>query len=198
MARSSSSALIAVEPGARRIGARDARRSASPTAVRPDGTGEPSRQGFCQPRPPARRIPLHNLRLAGSIGADVPRSRREGCASTSGPARRASSRISCCASSIMSPPASACCRSANPSRMVQTRPPTRSRASKTVTSAPSATRSCAAESPARPAPATTTDAPPGVVALTHSLYPNAVRVEWLSAVGCQLSAISCRLSARAR
>jgi hypothetical protein len=28
-------------------------------------------QGFCQPRPPARRIPLHNLRLAGSIGADV-------------------------------------------------------------------------------------------------------------------------------
>ena len=28
-------------------------------------------EGFRQPRPPARRIALHNLRPAGSIGADV-------------------------------------------------------------------------------------------------------------------------------
>src|SRR3954464_10004406 len=43
--------------------------------------------------------------------------------------------------------------------MVQTRPPTRSRASMTVTAAPIAVRSYAAVSPASPAPATSTDTP---------------------------------------
>ena len=61
-------------------------------------------------------------------------------ASASGPSSSTSVRISCCASSIMSPPASACWPSAKPSRIVQTRPPTRSRASTTVTSAPMALR----------------------------------------------------------
>ena len=54
------------------------------------------------------------------------------------PSSPASCRISCCDSSIMSPPASACWLSTKPLRMVQTRPPTRSRASTTVTAAPSA------------------------------------------------------------
>src|SRR5262245_21899339 len=44
-----------------------------------------------------------------------------------------------------------------PSRAVSTRPPTRSRASTTVTRAPMAARSRAAASPASPAPATRTD-----------------------------------------
>src|SRR5688572_7237993 len=60
----------------------------------------------------------------------------------------------------MSAPPSACWPSANPSRTVQTRPPTRSRASTTVTAAPRAVRSRAAARPASPAPATRTDAPP--------------------------------------
>src|SRR6185436_7856469 len=57
----------------------------------------------------------------------------------------------------MSPPASACCRSMNPSRTVNTRPPTRSRASTIVTRAPMAARSRAAARPASPAPATSTE-----------------------------------------
>src|SRR5262249_44226350 len=60
---------------------------------------------------------------------------------------------------MRSPPASACWRSAKPSRIVHTRPPTRLRASTTVTSAPAAVRSRAAASPARPAPATSTGTP---------------------------------------
>src|SRR5688572_7227827 len=60
----------------------------------------------------------------------------------------------------MSPPASACWPSEKPSRIVQTRPPMRSRASVTVTSAPSMERSRAAARPASPAPATSTVAPP--------------------------------------
>src|SRR5258708_2145780 len=59
----------------------------------------------------------------------------------------------------MSPPASACWRFAKPSRIVHTRPPTRSRGSTTVTSAPIDISSYAAVSPARPAPATSTEAP---------------------------------------
>ena len=48
---------------------------------------------------------------------------------------------------------------ANPSRSVQTRPPTRSRASTTVTAAPRASSARAADSPASPAPATMTRDP---------------------------------------
>src|SRR5688572_20936688 len=60
-------------------------------------------------------------------------------------------------SSIKSPPASACWSLAKASRTVRTLPPTRSRASKTVTCAPSFINRTAAESPARPAPTTITD-----------------------------------------
>src|SRR5262249_2167386 len=67
--------------------------------------------------------------------------------------------------SIMSPPASACWPSAKCSRMVHTRPPTRARASITVTSAPWADKSRAPARPARPAPATRTEDPRRVLAL---------------------------------
>src|SRR4051794_4629630 len=56
--------------------------------------------------------------------------------------------------SMYSPPASACWPPAK--RTVWTRPPTRSRASSTVTRKPARSSSCAATSPARPAPTTTT------------------------------------------
>ena len=54
-------------------------------------------------------------------------------------------------------------RPANSSRIVHTRPPTRSRASMTVTSAPRASSALAADSPASPAPATMTLDPPDPV-----------------------------------
>src|SRR4051794_13853409 len=57
---------------------------------------------------------------------------------------------------MYSPPASACWPAAR--RTVCTRPPTRGRASSTVTRKPARSSSCAATSPARPAPTTTTRA----------------------------------------
>ena len=60
-------------------------------------------------------------------------------------------------SSMDSPPASACRPGAKRSWKVITRPPTRSRASSTVTSHPLATKSRAHANPAKPAPTTTTE-----------------------------------------
>ena len=68
-------------------------------------------------------------------------------------------RTNDCSPSIRSAPASACCPAEKHSRTVWTRPPTRSRASTTVTAAPAASRSRAADSPASPAPATITRLP---------------------------------------
>jgi hypothetical protein len=74
------------------------------------------------------------------------------------PSAPTSFRISSCPSSMRSPPASACCRLRNASWRVRTRPPTRWRASITVTAAPRFDRSRAAVSPANPAPAIRTEA----------------------------------------
>src|SRR5690349_11428306 len=63
----------------------------------------------------------------------------------------------------MSAPPSACWPPVNPLRAVSTRPPTRSRASRTTTSAPIAARSRAAARPASPAPATSTRTPVSIM-----------------------------------
>jgi len=70
---------------------------------------------------------------------------------------RSSFLISSWSASIRSPPASACIPP-NPSRNVQTRPPTRSRASTTIALRPRRWRWYAAASPASPPPTINTDA----------------------------------------
>src|ERR1043166_9570969 len=75
------------------------------------------------------------------------------------PRSRASVSTCSCSRSIRSAPPSACWRAANTFLIVQTRPPTRSRASTRVTAAPRCSRARAADSPASPAPATTTLVP---------------------------------------
>src|ERR1700753_2613787 len=59
----------------------------------------------------------------------------------------------------------------SPNGTDQTRPPTRSRASSTVTSAPRARSASAAASPAKPAPTTTTRVPPPIGARLGSGGP---------------------------
>ena len=75
------------------------------------------------------------------------------------PTSAISLQISVWLSSMRSAPASACSPWRNGSRMVKTRPPTRSRASMTVTAAPFFVSSRAAVRPASPAPAMRTDVP---------------------------------------
>src|SRR5262247_965076 len=82
---------------------------------------------------------------------------------------------------MRSPPPSACCPSAKPSCTVQTRPPTRSRASTTTIVAPAAMSSRAAARPAKPAPATSTDTPSSD--RTLSLYSEHVTRTRHSALG---------------
>ena len=163
--------LDLIEPRGDRAPGDVARRSASPSAARRGGTGRLTpRSSLGEPFPAARRVARDDLRPAGLIGAHVAE------AAAQNPRQLETELAGQLADLVLLlvDEVAAGLGVLALGEAVADRPDAAAdavaRRRSTVTVAPSAMRSRAAASPARPAPATSTETPLKVVSFTLPLY----------------------------